>query len=704
VTVSAGETRWTELLIILKVTVDKMYNFDVSDMEFSEKARLISSDPVTCASYFNHRFKELMKTWKHTKEGPFKGYKVKATYHRIEFQHRGSPHVHMILWLENAPVFDQNNQESYEKVENFIDEIITCSSSYPGVGNLIDLQRHKCTKTCWKYSGSKKICRFDAPFKPMNKTTILLPLTEDEKKIAKTKDESKVRNLNVSIREKLGNLPENIETFEEFLILLNCTLDEYIYAIRVNLKKSKIFLKRNPQDSRINAYAPKILCLMKSNMDIQFALDVYACIGYIVDYINKSNRGMSKLLKEAVEELKHSSHTVRQKLKHLGNVFINGTEVSAQEAAWRLLGLQMTYTSIVVEFVNTNPISKRKKILKSKTLLKKLDEESKDIYVVGKLERYAQRSELMEHFCYADFISEFEFKSLKPTAYDPDDEADDPNPPNLDDEEEDEREIADEPNLRTKFEYFDPKNPKLKIGEFRKRKTKKILRFINYSPLNDPDNFFREIILLFYPWRNETEDVENQNCQQIYLDNQEIIDETRKKYFATFVDFNEIIKQLEEFRDQEMARMRADEEKEIDQEDDEVQDEFVNTYAFDREERVTNVFAEMGMERVSDITVKKFSIPKLLKDEEFQRLISSQNEKQLAYFMHVMSNLKLGNTPFYEFVTGGAGVGKSHLIKAIFQGGSRHYYREVGPVEGIKILLLAPTGKKLFFFNYLKYF
>ena len=37
-------------------------------------------------------------------------------------------------------------------------------------------------------------------------------------------------------------------------------------------------------------------------MDIQFVLDVYACALYIISYISKAERGMSKLLHTACPE------------------------------------------------------------------------------------------------------------------------------------------------------------------------------------------------------------------------------------------------------------------------------------------------------------------------------------------------------------------------------------------------------------------
>ena len=40
---------------------------------------------------------------------------------RVEFQVRGSPHVHCFLWLANAPVLTSNNKEEYVA---FVDQIV----------------------------------------------------------------------------------------------------------------------------------------------------------------------------------------------------------------------------------------------------------------------------------------------------------------------------------------------------------------------------------------------------------------------------------------------------------------------------------------------------------------------------------------------------------------------------------------------------
>jgi hypothetical protein len=46
--------------------------------------------------------------------------KLKYWFYRVEYQQRGSPHIHILIWLENAPVFGVYEDED---VVNFIDKI-----------------------------------------------------------------------------------------------------------------------------------------------------------------------------------------------------------------------------------------------------------------------------------------------------------------------------------------------------------------------------------------------------------------------------------------------------------------------------------------------------------------------------------------------------------------------------------------------------
>ena len=48
--------------------------------------------------------------------------------------------------------------------------------------------------------------------------------------------------------------------------------------------------------------------------------------------------------------------------------------------------------------------------------------------------------------------------------------------------------------------------------------------------------------------------------------------------------------------------------------------------------------------------------------------------------------------PFHLFLSGSGGVGKSHLIKTIYQSASKLLQRHGGSMEKSRVLILAPTG------------
>lgn len=36
-------------------------------------------------------------------------------FYRVEYQQRGSPHIHMMIWIENAPAFSEDEVPMSEK-------------------------------------------------------------------------------------------------------------------------------------------------------------------------------------------------------------------------------------------------------------------------------------------------------------------------------------------------------------------------------------------------------------------------------------------------------------------------------------------------------------------------------------------------------------------------------------------------------------
>ena len=83
---------------------------------------------------------------------------------------------------------------------------------------------------------------------------------------------------------------------------------------------------------------------------------------YIAPYMLKSERSMGELLKQVFKEC--GSKEIRTQLRRLGSVFLNHREVSAQEAAYRILSMPLKQLSRKVVFVNTAAKEDRVSLLK----------------------------------------------------------------------------------------------------------------------------------------------------------------------------------------------------------------------------------------------------------------------------------------------------------------------------------------------------
>ncbi|CAF4817761.1 unnamed protein product, partial [Rotaria socialis] len=71
--------------------------------------------------------------------------------------------------------------------------------------------------------------------------------------------------------------------------------------------------------------------------------------------------------------------------------------------------------------------------------------------------------------------------------------------------------------------------------------------------------------------------------------------------------------------------------------------------------------------------IEHFNVPKIIPDTEYQRMMRGLNYSQRKYTLNVMNLIKNGDKESFYFINGGAGVGKSTLIKAVYQSILRFY-------------------------------
>ena len=384
---SAAETRWVHLLKTLGRLVDKKDYSDneIENMTWQQKSDLIQKDPVTCVRNFDHMVQLFIKDVLKSNEMPIG--EIVDFFYRVEFQQRGSPHIHALFWMKDAPKYEQATDDS---IVQFVDKYITCKNDLQSdeMKELINLQTHRHAKTCKK--GKQKICRFNFPLPPMPESMILNPLEKhcfDEVKLNEIKKHS----------DKIKTLLDEMKygedfTFKAFLEKLKLTQSEYIQAIRYLLKRPTLLLKRSPSEIRINNYNTNLLKAWRANMDLQFVLDPYACaVYYILSYITKGQRGMSKLLETASKEANAGNKDIVHRIRHIGNKFLNAVEISAQEAVYLVLQMPLRRSSREFQFINTSNPQERTFLLKTLDKIKELPDTSADIETDNIIKRYQRR-------------------------------------------------------------------------------------------------------------------------------------------------------------------------------------------------------------------------------------------------------------------------------------------------------------------------
>ena len=85
---------------------------EIRNMGYYERTEILNSNPVLLARHFQYRVETFFK------EIVLSGLigKVKHYAIRVEFQVRGSPHIHCLIWVEDAPKLESFNGSPVHKL------------------------------------------------------------------------------------------------------------------------------------------------------------------------------------------------------------------------------------------------------------------------------------------------------------------------------------------------------------------------------------------------------------------------------------------------------------------------------------------------------------------------------------------------------------------------------------------------------------
>ena len=706
-TLSCADLRWPELFQIVARTQGRdISEEEVEALSYVERCQMLNANPVVTAKHFQHRVETFFSEVLLSESNPI----GKITYYalRIEFQMRGSPHLHALIWTSDCPKLASETKNAYVK---FIDEHVQANlpnePDDPELHELVNTyQKHNHSKTCRKYKNTP--CRFNFGQFFTKETVIAEPLDENIDEETKYNILNRRKEILTNVKQKIDEVlnpsKENYDataTETDVLESVGFTEDEYYWALSISADSDfDLHLKRPANSCFINNYFVAGIKGFAANVDLQPVFNHYKCITYVCSYFTKDETECSQAIANAAKEAKLSNMNVRDGLKKIGAAFLSTREVSSQECVYRCmpeLWLRKIFPKTV--FVSTDLPEKRIRIAKSQNDLDELDDDCTDIYKSNIIERYSLRPNgipSVDKLCLAKFAA-FYYRDYKTDVAD----TKDSQPEVLNDE----LLHSKHSNINTEENCLPPKIKLMNRNEYMKcRKVKAVLRYHTPSKRKEPELYFHHLVMMYLPWREETElfGPDQTYVSKFYESGVQTIIEHNRAIFEP--DADAITEALESMTNNPRENIHSYDSIN-DQENADLHDELPNDQnpneSFNNQEP-SHLDPTQSSQSSSGI-ISYHNQPSEITDDELRESVRCLNKQQRCAYDIVLSwcrkliknmnSLKpIEVEPIYLFVTGGGGAGKSHLIKTMYHTAVKTFRHPPCSPELPSVLLMAPTG------------
>ena len=348
---------------------------------------------------------------------------------------------------------------------------------------------------------------------------------------------------------------------------------------------------------------------------------------------------------------------------------------------------------------------KRVRVAKSKPELDELPDDSTDIYKSNIIERYIIRPSTIpavDNLCLAEFAAYY-YKEYKTECID------DAQPEILS---EDVTELHVQLSANSGVtSQLPPKIKLLKTNEVMKcRKSKAVIRYHTPNKTKEPEQYFHHLLVLYYPWRNEDSLLGSNQTYASKFYEPEVQSVVTKNRALFEPDADAVSQALEALRSNEGIHMAQSFDSLNDQQNDQLQSDMQDNSESDGESFNEQVLSHLASKSTSDHTstvptISSHIQPEEISDDLLRESVRVLNNKQRIAYDIVVSwcrnkikkmltqNLEsIHVDPIYLFITGGAGSGKSHLIKTIYHTAVKTFRHARSNANLPTVLLMAPTG------------
>lgn len=291
----------------------------------------------------------------------------------------------------------------------------------------------------------------------------------------------------------------------------------------------------------------------------------------------------------------------------------------------------------------------------------------------GLLHRYAARPIQLEFLCFCEFASNYKTATNKREQ--------DENDPNSDSE------GNTEPMKITLQDG---------MGNMVKRKNPAIVRSHQFSFAQNPEQLYHANLLLYFPWRNESTDIMQGSYREIYETHYDTIIGNKSKFEQNIEQLENAFEEIPHMGDiDEVWNILAPQTQQMRDEDLQEGAELIENPITPYESHTDiSVNRDLGLPSYYyELSSQKMSNP------DWYELILALNSKQ--YKLHqfivswctkmLLSHIIKKPAPFHIFLTGGAGVGKSFLVRTMVQTITRLFSQNLQNRNN-HVLVCAPTG------------